>query len=308
MRDTLHLLAGDEYPLYREGVMRSRVARSERWFSKRGRDWPPGLQPLLPEELRRVSTMIGEVVSEGPLTRREIMERVSPRLAPKLHPWLEEGWGALVKHPCYLGKLCHGPDRGQKVSFVRPDTWLPKLRHVSRRKAEDTLLQQYLRAYGPATLRDFAHWAGASVRATAPIWDRLENRFHTVSVEGSEAVVLENDLDLLEKGLADGPPCVRLLPRYDTYILGHKDKSHLVERENYKSVFQSLARIAAVLLVNGRIWGTWSYQRGANRVTLIVEPFREVAPEAWEGLEAEAVAMERFFGAPCELALGGPGH
>src|SRR2546425_691142 len=55
------------------------------------------------------------------------------------------------------GLLCFGPNRGNRVTFVRPDQWAGDLARgwteIDGRVALAEVLRRYLSAYGPATTR-----------------------------------------------------------------------------------------------------------------------------------------------------------
>src|SRR5438876_8452559 len=96
-------------------------------------------------------------------------------------------------------------------------------------KAERELLVKYLGAFGPTTLQDFALWAGMYVRDAKPIWQgEAENLVH-VDVEGWKASILQSDLPDLEKAELD-EAVVRLLPYFDSFLLGHKSHRNIVDQ------------------------------------------------------------------------------
>ena len=63
------------------------------------------------------------------------------------------------------GRLCYGPPAGQAVTFVRADRWIGGWRPAPPEDALAEVLRRYLRAYGPATSRDFAQWFAIPPRA-----------------------------------------------------------------------------------------------------------------------------------------------
>jgi hypothetical protein len=110
---------------------------------------------------------------------------------------LHQIYNPLLKDPYALGKFCFGPPRGQETTFVRVDKWLPSLLHApAPDKAEEQLLQHYLRSFSPATISDFAHWSGLTESYAQTILSRIKNKVSEVSV-GSEKMLM------LESGLGD---------------------------------------------------------------------------------------------------------
>jgi hypothetical protein len=60
---------------------------------------------------------------------------------------------------------------------------------------------------------------------------------------------------------------VRLLPRFDGWLLGHRDRSLIVREEHDAAVRPGGGILAATLVVDGRVEGTWKLDRGQPEVT-----------------------------------------
>src|SRR5439155_7764 len=73
-------------------------------------------------------------------------------------------------------------------------------------------------------------------------------------------------------------PVVRLLPSFDAFLLGVKDKSHLVDPGHYKRVYRPQGWLSPVVLVDGRVGGVWSHERKGARLSVRVTPFGRMSP------------------------------
>lgn len=91
------------------------------------------------------------------------------------------------------------------------------------------------------------------MRAARPIAERLRGELVEVSLDGTRALLLAEDLDALER--VQPSRSVRLLPSFDVYLLGHRDKSHLVDAAHYKEVYRNAGWIWQTVLVDGRVVG-----------------------------------------------------
>jgi hypothetical protein len=78
---------------------------------------------------------------------------------------------------------------------------------------------------------------------------------------------------------------VRLLPAFDTYLLGYRDRSHAVPEQHAKRVWPGGGWIHPVVLVDGVAAGTWN-----------LEGVDAWAPIPEEGLAEEIRDVERFLG------------
>jgi hypothetical protein len=257
---------------------------------------------LEPEEIEALTDAISKALAQGPLTRKDLTERALLFLESgrtQARRWLGHAWGGAVKMACLKGLVCFGPNRGQEVTFVRQDKWLPGQR-TSQGRAEPSLVARYLHGYGPATPQDFAAWSAMTARETMPIWDRLSPELVELDIDGKRAWALRTDWAELKSAKLRGPS-VRLLPSFDAFLLGHRDKSHLVDDAYYKRIFRKAGWLSPVVLVNGRAQGVWGHRRRGKRLDVTVELFRRPERGVQDKIEAEATGLGRFFGIASEV-------
>lgn len=298
MRGTLHVLPARELPLYVAALKPYRLKQEQRWMARYGVD---------AAAIETMADAILTALSAAPLTRREISQAISPRLrndAPQIQELLEHGWGGLGKYVCLQGNLCLGPNQGQEATFVQRDQWLKDWEDIPGEVAEDSLLKHYLRAYGPATVQDFAAWVGLAVKDASQIWSRLQDEMHTVDVEGNQTAVLERDLHVLREA-ALAAEDVRLLPHFDVYLLGHRSKSYLIDAAYYKRVYRAAGWISPVVLINGRIAGVWSHRQRRKRLQVSIEPFCRLSRSQRAAIEERAAGIAEFFESSLELTYTG---
>jgi hypothetical protein len=255
------------------------------------------------QELATMSTAVLEALESGPLTRKELGDRVSAQVGLSARPWVEHGWGAFVKHLSYEGRLCFGPNRGQEVSFARLDSWLQDFVRLPVEEAQMGLIRRYLQGYGPAMPQDFAAWSGLPMQEVNPAWQRLGKELVSVSIEGKRAWLLDNDLDEVQALPPEDEEQVQLLPSFDVFLLSHRDKSHLVDAVHYKRVYRKAGWLSPVVLVGGRVAGVWSHLRRGSRLDLTVDFFKRDSRSLREAVEARAADLGRFFGVSSAVAF-----
>src|SRR2546427_1160954 len=125
---------------------------------------------------------------------------------------------------CLRGLACFGPARGAQATFVRPEMWLPDWNDLPVEKAELELLRRYLRAHGPATVRDFALWTYMTAPDSREIWARLEPEMAPVDVDRRIGWVLREDLPALRRSELH-EPVIPPPPPLHAFLLRAKDKS-----------------------------------------------------------------------------------
>jgi Winged helix DNA-binding domain len=183
--------------------------------------------------MARIEEAVVESLDGHALTRRQLADAVAARVGERLGTRLKSSWGELLKPAARRGLIVNGPSRGQEITYVRADQWLTGLALEVRTNARKELLRGYLRAYGPATKKDYARWLG--MRPMRPINETFSQRgseITEVNVSDRSMFALREDLD----ELAGSPPfaegrLVQLLGGFDCYLLGHADRDHLATAE-----------------------------------------------------------------------------
>ena len=303
MRRTLHLLPSDDLAVYVRGTA-GRAERETDWVLRHGLS-PAGLTRLLDAITAGLET---------PATQSELAQRVSENLGSPVELRRGGGWGSRREVPWvrweglavpanYLLHLvgarevvCSGPPVGAETTNVLSERWLPRFRDVPRPKAEVELLRRYLSAFAPATPEDYARWTGLRQRDIGPIWRRVEPELAPVEVDGWQAWVLSEDLDRLVSG-SSTRSVVRLLPLFDSYLLGHEDRRHLLPAEHHRRVYRNQGWVSPVLLIDGRVHGTWSHRQSGSRLRVTLRPFARLSAPHRRAVGREVEEMRRFLGA-----------
>ncbi len=296
MRGALHLLASNELLLYLRGLMPTRLPREQKWIQRSG----------LKED--ETTAMILDALKGGPLTRAQLVGYLAKRLGTKTKDWMDGGWGhktegsntawQLVRPAVIRGLVCFGPSQGQQITFTRVDDWLREPPSMpAEDKAEDALVRHHLSAFGPADVADLWAWSGVYVRRLRVILDRLREELVEVDQGDRHAYLLKKDLRDLEKAATDRG-AVRLLPSFDPFLQGHRRRDHLVDRSRYKQVYKDQGWLAPVVLLDGRVTGTWSYQRGRGKLGVDVKMFTPFSKETRAKAKEEANDLGRFLEAP----------
>jgi len=267
MRMTLHLVAGDDYPAYHQ---LSRQTRVRKWR----KDYPH-----LDEE--KVVAELGAWLRR-PRSNAEIRERVNRYDGvPTGHEWHAIMFARNLLPLVQLPPAGFWRDR-RRAQFVVDQRPLP-----DPDDAATLVLERYLGAFGPATKRDVAAWAGGAQRDFAAAWERLE----TVSFRDENGVEL---LDLPDQPL---PPAstklpVRLLARWDQVLLAYADRERIIPAE--LGPLRLTLSGDQTVTVDGRVAASWKLERATRRVKAVIEPHVEIRKSAHAQIRAEAKRIARF--------------
>ncbi|HEV2690109.1 MAG TPA: crosslink repair DNA glycosylase YcaQ family protein, partial [Bryobacteraceae bacterium] len=208
----------------------------------------------------------------------------------------------------FTGRLCFVPSVGQRVRFTHLDTWLAAVKRPKKRTpkmdpqaATATITRRYLAAYGPATYHDLARWWGGASVSTVRQWiASLGEEVSPVELDGEQAFMLADDAS--EARELPATRSVNLLPGFDHYVVAaSRHAERLLPGDFRQRVYRPQGWISPVLLVNGRMDGTWRHEIKGSGVEVAIEPF--VKTPAWVRRAAsdEAERLASFLG--CTLSL-----
>jgi len=294
MRQTLHLIPTNEFPLYIAALRPSRFAQAMRVMERCG---------ITRDESEALIPSIMETLSAGPLSRPAIAAAIRPKASKQVRFWMENSW-SLVRLPVAEGLICYGRGEGNAIVFIRVDHWLPKLKLelMSSAEAQCALLRKYLRSYGPATLNDFSHWAGIPMQEVRLLPALLKTELVGIPGEKKDSLLLREDVAAVNHSPAL-KGSIRLLPNFDSYLLAHREKGHLLSAKHYKRVYRNQGWISPAVLVDGVIAGVWSYKLQGKRLLVDIEPFGKLSKTERAGIEREADSLALFFESELDLKI-----
>ena len=301
MRRTMFLLPSDELAVFVRGTTRRATYHFQSALRRIGsKEKLDKLLDCVMEILRepRSKVELGQML--GRFHGYKLKSRPGGGWGNKsLVPWLDVGKaslpvGWLLHVIAARDVLCSGPNVGAESTFVRADRWISGWKDVPVEKAEEELLVKYLRAFGPATLQDFALWAGMYIRDAMQIWARETENMAQVDVDGWKASILRSDLGELREAEVDGP-IVRFLPYFDSFLLGHKSHVNVVDEKNRKKVYRSQGWVSPVLLVDGRAYGVWNHEQKGSDLQVRITPFSKLPARVASLAREEASGLGRFL-------------
>lgn len=293
MRRTLHLLPSRDFQMYIAAMRAWSLGQTENLLSRIG------------ASTKHVDTMIATVMdalADGPKTQQELIARAKTTAEKGMRVWLKYAWSAM--RPAIVeGLIVYGPSRGAAATFVRVDQWLPPQQKIEADAAQLELARRFMRAFAPATYRDFSKWSGLPTSLTKRVFETLGDSLAGVRVDGEPSFVLKDDLDALSSATIDRTP--KLLPSFDTFLLAHQTKDHLVDRRFYKRVYRNQGWLSPVVIVGGRIIAVWFLEERAKAFTVDVQSFAPLDAKVRRGITEEAAALGTFLGARCDVAYAG---
>lgn len=288
-RGTLHLLATEDFgwllsllgPIFATG---NRTRRAELGLDE-------------DSCIKGISAMRGILARQGALTRAELVEQLAVQTGIRLE---RQAAPHLLFRAALEGIVCLGPDRGTKPTYVLIEDWIEggvRPLSLSRDAACSELARRYLAAYGPAEPGDLAAWSSLPMSEVRAAWKSIANDLTGVEIAGRPAWMLREHLAWLDEFPAQAP-VVRLLPGFDTYLLGYRSRKLVVSPQYARRINAGGGIVHPTLIVDGRATGIWKLKRQKSSVDVVLAPFEELASEIQYGLEAEVQDIARFLAMP----------
>jgi hypothetical protein len=187
--------------------------------------------------------------------------------------------------------LCFGPHDGKQPTFVLMDEWLPGAPEKSREEALQELAGRYFTSHGPASLRDFAGW-GHMTMGDARLGIELAS-----SVLASEEI---NGIQYwFSPTVVPAKSATHLLPGFDEYILGYKDRSAVLPPEfSDRIVPGNNGMFLPTLIIDGQVAGTWRRVTRTRSQTVAITPFVPLTSKQTATIDIAVRRYEAYSGVP----------
>ena len=289
MRGTLHMVAAEDVG-WLVGLLGPVFAAADR-----RRRLQLGLDDALCE---RALAALPAVLAAGPLSRAELVRglaaegvRIDPAGQAPAH---------LVGYAAMGGLVCRGPDLdGDQASYVLLEDWVGS--PAARLEADDALAElarRYLGGHGPAAPEDLAAWSGLPAGRARRAFELVAGELREVEAGGRRLWAPAGARTTRSRA---GEPVVRLLGRFDDYLLGWRDRDLVLDPRFARRVAAG-GWVHPAVVVDGRVAGTWRARRSGGRLEVAVEPFAGRLPKGTgAALEAEAADLGRFLGVETRL-------
>jgi hypothetical protein len=268
MRLTLHVADAADFPAY---AQLARQARMRAWRATYAH---------LDEE--KVVAELGDWLRE-PRTNVEIRERVQRYDGVPDDPYRPLLYFARTLLPLVqLPPAGFWADTGRGAKFVVDPRPLP-----DPVDAAALVLRRYLAAFGPASKRDLAAWAGVAQRDFAGAWERVPH----VSYRDEHGREL---FDLPDQPLppASTPLPPRFLAHWDQTLLAYADRERIIPPEI--APLKLTLSGSPTVTVDGRVAASWELAREDDSVRLTIVPHVEIARGARTQIHEEADRTARI--------------
>jgi hypothetical protein len=244
---------------------------------------------LTPAVFRKSSKVIERALTEHRfLTRAQLKAALD---AARIDTEGTQRLAHLVMHAEIEDLICSGPRIGKQFSYALLSERVPSARRLDGDEALAELARRYFASRTPATAHDFAWWSGLSVstcRSAVQLLDAALERTTIGDVEYHVPPGFE-----LPRGSSTA---VHLLPNYDEFFIGYRDRSAIAERLGSETMITGgSALIGHVITVGGQLVGGWKkvQRKAATDVQLTL--LSPLSTSERKRLDARLAQLQRFL-------------
>jgi hypothetical protein len=199
----------------------------------------------------------------------------------------------ILRYAGLEGLICFGPMQGKEQTFVLLDEWASRSKQLPRNEALAELAHRYFSSHGPAALVDFVWWSGLPKKEARAALDMAKPQFHEEIIDGESYWLLPTDLAPQEIAST-----AHLLPAYDEYYLGYKNRDAVLDANYNKKAVSSSGVFRPMIVVDGQIVGTWKQTLKKGRVMIALNPFRAFTASENQALHTAVNQYGSFLGLP----------
>ena len=216
------------------------------------------------------------------LTRSEL------NAALKEHKIMVEGLrlGYIMMRAELDGIICSGARRGKQFTYALMDERVPSSKTKNKEEALAELTKRYFASRGPATLKDFSTWSGLPLTDCKKGIEMVKIHLTRERVD-DEDFFFSSDISFNTQPFQN----FHLLPVYDEFIMGYKDRSAMIQLRNNMAP-QPAFRFDNMIIFEGQIVGTWKRKVNKNSIDVVYDLF---TPLNKKHLRLFISAMYRFY-------------
>jgi len=285
MRGTLHVVPADDLGWMLSLTadrMRTAIARETRQLGISESDYDRGAEVIAQH-----------VAEHGPATRSDAVAALDRAgiggEGERAYRYIR---GAALRR-----LVAWGPMRARQPLLVAA----PGGPELERDDALARFITAYLRGHGPATVRDFAWWAGLTLTDARTARAAAGAALETFGSD-DDAMLIAADAPGADSGATSSGgdrPGVRVVPAWDEYVLGYRDRGRVLPDRFAPRVSPSGNGVfLPTILSEGSVVGTWAQSIDRAGLHAEADPFERLSASERRGFENAVAELAHFLDVP----------
>ena len=195
------------------------------------------------------------------------------------------------------GLVCSGARRGKEFTYALLEQRVPRAKTLGRDEALHELAKRYYSTRGPATADDFAWWSGLT-KADA------KRGAQSAAAELQHTII--DDRSYWSSAPAPATkrhtPLAHLLPNYDEFFIGFRDRSAFAERLRAAGIEARTDALSGhILAINGQIVGGWGRTFRGRKAVIRLKQLQALTTPENRAVAATARRLGEFLGMPTQI-------
>lgn len=193
--------------------------------------------------------------------------------------------------------ICSGPRRGKQFTYALLEERAPKARKLTRDESLAELVKRYFQSHAPATLQDFGVWSGLTLADAKNGIEMVKSEFASEIIDGQTYWFPEATPAKLRS------PIAHLLPNYDEYFIGFKDRSAISQAVRRSDIApDDPAFLAHILILDGQVVGGWKRVLKKDRVLVEVTLLTKLSKAKKLAVQKAADLFGNFLQLPVSIS------
>jgi hypothetical protein len=196
--------------------------------------------------------------------------------------------------------IVSGPRRGKQFTYMLLDERAPATKPKKREDALEEFSRRYFATHGPATVHDMSWYSGLTIAECKEGLEMVKDEFEHTEIGGKTFWFAET------KPKKPKPNTCYLLPNYDEYGIGYRDRSEIFETEYEKKIVaRDSTTFMHLIIIDSKLVGTWRRKLRKNEVIIESKRFRAFNATEETAFKKAADDYGRFLGLKVKLAKWG---
>ena len=267
MRTTLHIVPFDIASVLHMATLDLRLADCKLFFRRNA------------ISIEQVNDMEDDLINfiNSPKTSVEIEEAILEKIEFVETDLKKECAKKILKYFWEIGTLCYvnfaeNWEKEERRYAVTKQFYSDiDLKQYDIKKAQELLVLEYIRKFGPATIKDLSWWSGLSLKVVREIIERNECSITRFKVNGFETdfYILAEEVQKLEEYKLYNSEWVTLLAYEDPSLKGYYESRYrYVDKRYYNLLFNQIGEVRASILCNGKAIGIWKWDKKNKKIEL----------------------------------------
>jgi hypothetical protein len=195
------------------------------------------------------------------------------------------------------GVVCSGPRRGKQFTYALLEERVTRTRVLERDEALAELARRYFLTRGPATADDFSWWSGLTKSDSRRAAEAAASDLEHEVIDG-RSYWFPAPTRLTRRRT----PIAHLLPNYDEYFIGFKDRSAFAARLRAAGIEPRTDALSGhILAINGQIIGGWNRTFRGKEAVLNLKLLQSLTTPEKRAVERGATSFGEFLGAQAKI-------